>query len=197
MLQQATSCIPVPPPLIQKCLDMSARGIESVCGVSQARTGYGSCAIRVICAACGSARSLVLQLARHLIPHSTTLIEVMMLIAASLKACRQADYHEARVTMSALVKKRRLMSWLNSVKVPVGVQGCRVLKMTTSLIWQGKRVAREDLVDDWTSETMLIMFRLEQGLIYTQEHPEETAHAWAPRQLVIVCGRCRGGKQQC
>lgn len=44
---------------------------------------------------------------------------------------------------------------------------------------------------------MLIMFRLEQGLIYTQEHPEETAHAWAPRQLVIVCGRCRGGKQQC
>lgn len=95
--------------------------------------------------------------------------------------------------MSALVKKRRLMSWLNSVKVPVGVQGCRVLRMTTSLIWQGRQ---EDLVDDWTSETMLIMSRVKQGLIYTPEHPEETAHAWTPRQLVIVCGRCRGGKQQ-
>lgn len=86
--QQATSCIQVPPPLIQKCLDMSARGIESVYGASRARTGYGSCAIRVICAACGSARSLVLQLVRHSIPHPTTLIEVMMLIVANLKACR-------------------------------------------------------------------------------------------------------------
>ncbi|KAG2055994.1 hypothetical protein BDR06DRAFT_970450 [Suillus hirtellus] len=143
---------------------MSARGIESVCGASRARTGYDSCAIRVICAACGSAQSLVLQLARHSIPHSTTLIEVFTTQGDT------HDYHEAKVTMSALVKKRRLMSWLNSVKVPVGAQGCRVLKMTTSLIWQGRQ---EDL-----------------------EHPEETAHAWAPRQLVIVCGRCRDGKQQ-
>lgn len=66
--------------------------------------------------------------------------------------------------MSALVRKRRLMSWLNSVKVPVGVQGCRVLKMTTSLIWQGKR---EDLVDDWTSETVLIMSAQTRSYIYT------------------------------
>lgn len=51
---------------------------------------YGSCAIRVICVACGSAQFLVLQLARRSILRATTLTEVMTLIVASLKACRYA-----------------------------------------------------------------------------------------------------------
>lgn len=59
LLQPVTSSIPVPPPLIQNCLDVSARRIESVYEGCRTGTGYGSCAIHVICAACGSARFLV------------------------------------------------------------------------------------------------------------------------------------------
>lgn len=66
----------------------------------------------MICVACGSAQFLVLQLARRSILQATTLTEVMTLIAASLKACIYADYHEARVTMNLLVTKP-LMSSLN------------------------------------------------------------------------------------
>jgi hypothetical protein len=87
-----TSSTPVPPPLIQKCLNVSARRIESVCEGSRTRTGYGSCAIRVICAACGFALFLVPQLARRWIPHATTLTEAMTPIVASLKVCRYALY---------------------------------------------------------------------------------------------------------
>lgn len=81
-------------------------------------------------------------------PHAITLIEVMTLIVASLKPYRYtADYHGARMTMSSLVK-RPLMSSMSSVKLLVGVRGCRVQKMTISLTWRERRVAREDLIVD-------------------------------------------------
>lgn len=130
LLQQVTSRIPAPLPLIPKCLNVSSKRIESVCEASRVWMSCGSCAIRVIYVACGSAQFLVLQLARRSILRATTLTEVMTLIVASLKACRYADYHEARVTINSLVTKT-LMSSLNSLKVLVGVWECKVRKKTS------------------------------------------------------------------
>jgi hypothetical protein len=87
-LLSVTSSILVPPLQIQECLNVATRGIESACGGSQASTGQNSCSIRVFCAASGSARFLALQLARRSIPQATTLTVAMMLVVASLKACR-------------------------------------------------------------------------------------------------------------
>lgn len=73
--------------------------------------------------------------------------------------------------MSSLVK-HPLMN-LNSVKVPVGVRVCRVRKMMTSLTRRGKRVAREDLVDeDAGDDTDHVLVRT-RSYIYIQEHPAD------------------------
>lgn len=129
------SSIPVPPPLIQKCLNVTARRIESVCAMGSMEMGFGACAIRVICAACGSVRFLVLQLAKYEILQAIALIEAMMLGVASLKACRWAEkeaYHEAwviMIAMNALVTKHMM----SSLKVLVGARGHRVWTMMTTL----------------------------------------------------------------
>jgi hypothetical protein len=60
-------------------------GIGIIC-VMYSGMGYGACAIRAICAACGSARLLVLHCARHSSHQARILTEAMLIIVASLRA---------------------------------------------------------------------------------------------------------------
>jgi hypothetical protein len=98
-------------------------------------------------------------------------------IVASLKVCRYADYHEAKVIMNSLVKNPPMKS-INSVKVPVGVRVCRVRKMTTSQTRRWRRVTREDLVDEDAEDDAGHVLVQTRSYIYTQEHPADLHMLW-------------------